>query len=112
MPAVTCYGRKVPKLNYDEIIALSEDPNVTVDDLDPGRPLTSEELSDLAELADTVFLEECTLEQQVAVTRCLPAEIAVRPLGRMSAEDRKRILDRIPNRLAREIASLLPVGVT
>ena len=108
---VGCYAGCVPKLDYDEIIALSEDPNVTAEDLDPGQPATPERYAELAEFADAVFLEECTLEEQIAVTRCLPADIAVRPLARMPEGDRQRILDQIPEHLAGEIVGLLPVGV-
>ena len=101
----------MPKLDYDEIIALSEDPNVTSDDLPPGRPMTPEERSDFDDAVDDLFYR-APLEVQVSVTECLPAELSARRLGRMPADDRNRILEQLPTRLTREIVGRLPVGAS
>ena len=103
---------EMPKLNYEEIIALSEDPNVTADDLERGQPFTPERYAWLAEFADAVFLEECTLDEQITVTRCLPADISARRLARMPEGDRNPILVQLPAELAEEIVSLLPIAVS
>ena len=101
----------MPRLNYDEIIALSEDPNVTANDLPHGRPLTPTEINDLAEGAARLFFDS-SLEDQIAVTRCLPAGNSAEMLTRMPEADRSRILEQLPTRLAHDIAILLPAVVS
>ena len=108
---MVCYARCVPKLNYDEIIALSEDPDVTAEDLDPGQPASPERYAELAEIGALLFLES-SFEEQIPVVRCLPADNSAQLLVRMPVGDRNRILEQLPTRLAREITALLGVGVS
>lgn len=97
------------QLDYQEIIALSEDPTVMFEDA-RGRPATAEELSELAQFAAAIF-HQCSLEEQIAVTFCLPTRISARHLAPMSDQERSAILTRLPAGLADEIDSLLPAGV-
>ena len=98
------------RLDYQEIIALSEDPDVTFDDV-RGRPPTPEELDDLAEFADFLFYQR-PIEKQIRDMLDLPVQISVRRLARMSDDGRTEILSRLPADLAEEIRSLLPMGVS
>ena len=93
------------QLNYQEIIALSEDPNVTFEDVG-GRPPTAEELGELGQLAAAVFLQ-CSLEERIEVTLSLPAYVSARHLAPLSDQERADILSRLPVELAEEIGSLL-----
>ena len=61
------------KVDHEEIIALSEDPNVSFDEV-PGRPPTSEERRRMTEPADTLF-RQASPETRVEVIRALPAHI-------------------------------------
>ena len=97
------------ELDYQEIIALSEDPDVSLDDVE-GRPFTAEELDELAEFADFVFYTRTT-DLQVRNVIGMPVHISVRRLTRMSEEARAVILSRLPADLAGEIVSQLPVAV-
>ena len=97
------------RLNHEEIIALSEDPDVSFDDV-RGRPPTAEERAWLADLADSLFYQ-CSLEEQIGDTRDLPAEISARRLARMSDQERSAILSRLPADLAKKITALIPAGV-
>ena len=97
-------------LNHEEIIALSEDPDVSFDDI-RGRPPTPEELIWLADLADDLFYQ-CSLEEQIGDTRALPADISARRLARMSGQERSAILTRVPAELAKEITALIPASVS
>ena len=96
------------QLNYQEIIALSEDPNMTFEDVG-GRPPTAEELGELGELGElaaAVFLQ-CSLEERIEVTLSLPAYVSARHLAPLSDQERADILPRLPGELAEEIGSLL-----
>lgn len=98
------------EIDYQEIIALSEDPDVTFDG-DAGRPFTPEEDAWLGELADSIFLRR-SLEQQVADICDMPIEVSVRRLSQLSVSQRAEILSRLPGELARELRSQLPLGVS
>lgn len=102
--------RSVTQLDYQEIITLSEDPDVIFEDV-RGRPPTAEELHELATLAAAIF-HQCSLEEQIAVTLCLPTRISARHLAPMSDQQRSAILTQLPAGLADEIVSLLPAGVS
>ncbi|MDE0168511.1 MAG: hypothetical protein OXS29_03225 [bacterium] len=97
------------QLDYQEIISLSEDPTVMFEKA-RGRPATAEELRELAQLAAAIF-HQCSLEEQIEVTLCLPTHISARHLAPMSDLQRSAILTQLPAGLADEIASLLPAGV-
>ena len=98
------------ELDYQEIIALSEDPDVSLDDV-RGQPFTSEQYAELAEFADSIFYQ-CTLDVKVRSVIGMSVDISVRRLSRMSDDQRNEILSHVPADLADEIISLLPVGVT
>lgn len=97
------------ELDYQEIIALSEDPDVSFDDV-RGQPFTAEQHEELAEFSDSIFYQ-CTLEVQVRSVIGMSVDISARRLARMSDEERAEILSYVPTNLADEIVSLLPVGV-
>lgn len=97
------------ELDYDEIIALSEDPEVSFDDV-RGQPFNAERYAWLAEVADSVFYQ-CSLEVQVRNVIGMPVHISVRRLVRMSGEKRDEILSQLPADLADEIRGHLSVGV-
>ena len=118
MPVLRPYGPRDPiiilmnrmvRLNHAEIIALSEDPDVSFDDV-RGQPPTAEERAWLADLADSLFYQ-CSLKEQIITVQELPAHISARPLARMSDQERSAILSRIPSDLAKEITALIPAGV-
>ena len=96
--------------DYQEIIALSEDPDVSFDS-DAGRPFTPQEDVWLAELADSIFLRR-PIDKQVADIRDMPIEVSVRRLSQMSAPQQTEILSRLPDDLACQLRSQLPVGVS
>ena len=100
--------RPVTELDYDEIIALSEDPSVSFDDV-RGRPFTPDQLEELADLADSLFYQ-CSLDVQVRNVIGMPVHISVRRLAWRSAEGRAEILSQLPVGLADEILEHLPVG--
>jgi len=92
-----------------EIIALSEDPDVSFDG-DAGRPFTPQEDAWLAELADSIFLRR-PVEKQVEDIRDMPIEVSLRRLPLLSVSQQNEILSRLPDDLADKIRSQLPVGV-
>ena len=96
------------EIDYREIIALSEDPDVSFDGT--GRPFTPQEDAWLAELADSIFLRR-PLEKQVADVRDMPIDVSVRRLSKVSVLQQTEILSQLPDHLARELRSQLPVGV-
>ena len=98
------------EIDYREIIALSEDPDVSFD-IDAGRPFTPEEDAWLADLSDSTFLRR-PLEKQVADIRDMPIEVSVRRLSQFSVSQQAVILSRLPGDLARDLRSQLPVGVS
>ncbi len=98
------------ELEYQETIALSEDPGVSFDDVE-GRPFTDEELDELSEFADSIFYG-CTSDVQVRNVIGMPVHLSHRRLARMSEEERDEILSRLPAALADDIASQLPITVS
>ena len=98
------------ELDYEEIIALSEDPNVTFDDI-RGRSPSPEELERVTEVAGVLFCRS-SLETQIEFVSGMPSHVAASHLALLSDSDRDRVLSRLPVDLADVIASLLPVGVT
>ena len=96
--------------DYQEIIALSEDPEVSFEDI-RGQPFTAEEYSELAEFADSIFYDS-SLDVQISHVIGMPIHVSVRRLSRMSDDQRKELLSHVPSDLADEITSLMPVGVT
>lgn len=96
-------------LDYEEIIALSEDPSVTFDDV-PGRPPTPEEIEQIAALADTVFCQS-SLATQIEVVLHWPVHLSARRLALLSEGERAEILACLPAALAGEVVSLLPMGI-
>lgn len=98
------------EIDYREIIAVSEDPDVSFDS-DTGRPFTPEEDAWLAELADSIFLRR-PLEKQVADIRDMPIEVSVRRLSQLSVSQQAVILSHLPGDLAYQLRSQLPVGVS
>ena len=111
--AQTRYGvilLPVTELDYQEIVALSEDPNVSFDDV-RGRAPTPEELDDLAEFADSIFYQR-PLDKQIGDIVDLPIHISVRRLSRMPNKELAEILSHLPSYLAKAIVSLLPIGVS
>ncbi|MCY4621658.1 MAG: hypothetical protein OXD34_07485 [bacterium] len=97
------------EVDYREIIALSEDPDVSFDG-NAGRPFTDQEDAWLAELADSIFLRR-PVEKQVADIRDMPIEVSVRRLSQVSVPQQNEILSRIPDDLADKLRSQLPVWV-
>lgn len=69
----------VSEIDYQKIIGLSEDPDVSFDS-NAGRPFTLQEDAWLAELADSIFLGR-PMEKQVADIRDMPIEVSVRRLS-------------------------------
>ena len=63
----------VTDLDYQEIIALSEDPDVSFDDV-RGQPFTPEEIDELAEFADSIFYQ-LSLDSQVRSVIGMPVDI-------------------------------------
>ena len=102
--------KPVAELDYRQIIALSEDPNVSGEDV-RGRPFGAGQYAELADFADSVFYR-CSVDEQVEITRCLPAHVSVRRLANMTDPERIGILSRLPSDLADDIISLLAVGVS
>ncbi len=98
--------KSVAELDYQEIRALSEASEPSSEDV-RGQPFYSE----LAEFADSVFYE-CSLDEQVEITRCLPAHVSARRLTPMQDKGRNDILSQLPPGLAEEIAAMLPVAVS
>ena len=98
------------KVNHEEIIALSEDPNVSVDEV-RGRPPTPEERRRITELADTLF-RQASLETQVEVIRAIPTHISAQRIGLLPHNEPPEILSHLPADLASNISALLPAGVS
>ncbi len=94
------------KLDYEEIIALSEDPE---GDEDPGQPSSVESLERVAEVADALFYE-CPFEEKIEHILYFPTDISARRLARMSDQERAEIYSRLPSELVEEITKQLPVS--
>jgi len=103
------YHFPVAEVDYREIIALSEDPDVTFDG-DAGRPFTDQEDAWLTELADSIFLRR-PVEKQVADIREMPIEVSVRRLALLSVRQQSQVFSRLPDALADELRSRLPARV-
>ena len=91
-----------------EIIARSEDPGVSFDDV-AGRPPSVEDREWLEEFGDSLF-DQCSLEDKVEELSDLPIEMAVRRIARQSESEQARILSRLPDELRSAIGSLLPAS--
>lgn len=98
------------ELDYQEIITLSEDPDVSFDDV-RGQPFTTERHAWLAQIADSMFSRR-PLDKQVGDVLDMPIHISVRRLERMSTDERSEILSRVPSDLADRIVSRLPARAT
>lgn len=92
-------------MDYQEIIALSEDPDVSFENV-RGQPFTADRYAWLAEVADSVFYQ-CGLDVQVRSVMGMSVDISVRRLARMSDTERTEILSHVPTDLAVEIISRL-----
>ena len=97
------------KLDYEEIIELSEETGVTLEDV-ADEPATPEDLERVAAMADTIF-RQSSLETRIKVTRGWPAHVSARRLALLSGREREEILSHLPSDLAEKIISLLPVAV-
>ena len=93
------------RLDYEEIISLTEDP---LAEEDPGRPASVESLEQVAKIADALFYQ-CPLEEKIKHIRYFPAEISAGRLAGMPDQERSEILSHIPSRLVEEIMALMPV---
>lgn len=102
--------KSMAELDYQEISALSEDLELSSEDV-RGQPFNSDQYAELAEFADSVF-HECSLDEQVEITRCLPAHVSSRRLTLMQDKSRNDILSQLPPGLAEEIAAMLSVAVS
>ena len=100
--------RRVTKLDYEEIIGLSEDPDVTLEDVH-GEPPVPEDFERVAKVADA-FFSQSSREVQIGVTRGWPAHVSARCLALLSDHQRDEILSHLPPDLAKKIISLLPVA--
>ena len=98
------------ELDYQEIIALSEDPDASLDDV-RGQPFTTERHAWLAQIADSMFYRR-PLDKQVGDVLDMPVHVSVRRLERMSTDERSEILSHVPGDLADSILSLLPAEAT
>ena len=96
------------KLDYEEIIGLSEDPDVTFKDV-PGEPPAPEDFERVAKVSDAIFCES-SLETQIRVSRGWPAHVSARRLALLSDHQRNEILSNLPPDLAKKIVSLLPIA--
>lgn len=97
------------KPDYDEIIALSEDPKVTFEDVSTLPP-TSEDFERVAETADALFCQS-SVAVKARVIRNWPTSVSARRLALLSNSDRNEVLSRLPADLAEGIVAVLPVGV-
>ncbi len=95
-----CRLIRMPRLDHEEIIALSEDPNVTFEDV-PGRPPTPEEHVRLDRVAERAFLQ-CAPETQARLVSNGTPDFAVRVLGLLAGDRRSDILSRLPTAMAEE----------
>ena len=93
-------------LDYEEIIALSEDPDVTLEDV-AGKPPAPEDFERVAKVADAIFYQS-PLATQVSVTRGWPASVSARKLALLSDREREQVLSHLPTGLSKKIVSLLP----
>ena len=96
------------KLDYEEIIGLSEDPDATFKDV-RGEPPAPEDFERVAKVANAIFCES-SLETQIRVSRGWPAHVSARRLALLSDHQRNEILSNLPPDLAKKIVSLLPIA--
>ena len=95
------------ELDYEEIIALSEDPTVTSNDI-RGQPPSPESVERVADLADELFYQ-CPFEEKIEDILHFPVEISARRLARMTESERTELFSHLPDRLVEDIVALLPV---
>jgi len=100
----------VTNLDYEEIIALSEDPDVTLEDV-AGKPPAPEDFERVARVADAIFCQS-PLKAQIRVTRAWPADVSARRLVLVPDHRRDEILSHLPPDLAEKIISLLPIAAS
>ena len=87
---MTHYDRNgMSGINYEEIIALAEDPDVTFDNA--GRPPTGEEHALVDRVAERAFLE-CDPDTQARLVSQGSSAFAERLLSLLSDDDRSQIL--------------------
>ena len=95
-------------MDYEEIIGLSEDPDVTLEDV-AGESPAPEDFERVAKVADAMFCQS-SLETQIKVTRGWPAHVSARRLALVSDHQRDEVLSRLSPDLAKDINSLLPIA--
>lgn len=100
--------RVMARLDYEEIIAIAEDP---LAEEDPGQPASVESLEQVARLADVLFFQ-VPLEEKIDHILHIPADISARRLARMSDRERAEILTHLPTGLVERIVALLPVSAS
>lgn len=110
-----CTGRLAPEsdrlrcvtnLDYEEIIAFSEDPEVTLEGV-PGELSAPEDFERVEEVADAIFCQS-SLETRIKVTWGWPAHVSAPRLALLSDHQRDKVLSHLPPDLAKKIISLLP----
>lgn len=98
--------------DYQEIIALCEDPNVTFEGT--GRPAGPETEAWLAEFADALFDRYLSLEDKIDVLSdpAIPVDRAAKRVARCPAGEQSDILSRLSDERAAAITARLPVEVS
>ena len=89
------------KLDYEEIIELSEETGVTLEDV-ADEPTTPEDFERVAAMADAIF-SQSSLGTRIKVARGWPAHVSARRLALLSGREREEILSHLPSDLAEEI---------
>ncbi len=102
--------RHVEKADYEAIIAVSEDPSVTSEDV-RGHAPSADSINQVADISDTLFYRR-PLEKQIADILQIPTHISARRLARMADREREQIVSHLTVDLAKEIISILPVSVS
>lgn len=98
----------MPGLDYAEIIALSEDPNVTLGDV-AGRPPTPQEHAQLDRVAERAFLQ-CAPDTQARLVLTGEPDFAIRLLALLPSDRRSDVLSRLPKEMAEDLAEELAVS--
>ncbi len=91
------------ELDYEEIIALSEDPTVTSEEV-RGQPPSPESLQQVADLADELFYQ-CPFEEKIEDILHFPVEISARRLAKIPESERTELLSHL--QLSPETTSLM-----
>lgn len=94
------------KLDYEEIIGLLEDPDVTLGNVHGETP-APEDFERVARVADAIFCQS-SLKTQIGVIRGWPPSVSARRLALLSDQQREEVLSHLPPGLAKKIISLLP----